>query len=191
VSELPPWALATLAAVAAGGLGAVRVRLRIHGALARGAEKLWVELLPPLGLGRRRWRLLPPRRSPGGSRGGPGGRRPLVGKAFWLLRGQLRLERLALELELGTGDAARTALAVGSVYAVVGSGLALLPLYFQLRGLRPAIRVVPQFGQAAVRLQFDCILAARLGHLMLAAARILWARWREGVGARRSAGSSA
>ena len=176
-------------------LAATRVRLRARYRLRRGRQWLCADLLLFWGLWRRRWRI-PPRGTLGLSaplprrvarritQGRPRPHQPQLGAGMAgikYLRGRVRLRRLRLDLAVGTGDPAWTAVAVGALYALLGTGGSLLPAYFRLAGtFRPEIRVVPEYRRAGVRLAAECIAQTSLGHLIGATGVALWHLWRGG-----------
>lgn len=175
-------------------LAASRVRVHARYGMRRGRQWLCADLWLFWGLWRRRWRIPPrgtldwtaslPRRV---ARRTTPGRTPGAGMAgIKYLRGRVWLRRLRLDLAVGTGDPARTAVAVGAVYALLGTGGALLPAYFRLTGtFRPEIRVVPEYRRAGLRLAGECIAQTTFGHLTAATGVALWQSWRLRSGGRR------
>ena len=90
------------------------------------------------------------------------------------MRGRVRLLAMRLDIRLGTGDAALTAVAVGLTHALVGTGLALLSTYVRTDRLEPAVRVQPDYAAERLQASGDCIAATRLGHLMVAVVLAWW-----------------
>jgi hypothetical protein len=90
------------------------------------------------------------------------------------LRGGRRavtVRRLHLSVALQAGDPARTAVAAGAAWGILGGAVAGLSAYLRF-GRPPRLRVVPLFsGPARLRASLDCILAAPLGYVMVAAWR--------------------
>jgi len=203
VVRWPLWtviALLLLACTLAATPARAAIRYDLHGT----AQSLSVELRLCLGLWHRRWRV-PPRGARRPGRPGafshrvqratvPGDaphRRPRPGlrSPTWrgvdYLRGRVSLRELRLEANLGTGDAATTALAVGLLHAALGTGLALLPAYFKLpAAFAPAVVVSPDYARPGLRAAAVCIAEARLGHLTCAVLLALSQGWR----ARRAPG---
>lgn len=82
---------------------------------------------------------------------------------------RVHVRRLRLELVLATGDPARTGIAAGAAWGLLGGAVAALPAYVRFEGA-PRVEVRPVFrGRPQMAAQLDCILAARLGQIMAAA----------------------
>ena len=94
-----------------------------------------------------------------------------TGHYLFSLTRSVAIHRLHLKVAFQTGDPARTAIAAGAAWGILGGLLAGLSAY--LRYERPPdLEVVPLFsGPARLLADLDCILAARLGHVMIAALR--------------------
>lgn len=83
------------------------------------------------------------------------------------------VRRLRAGLSLQTGDPARTAIAAGAAWAVLGAAIAALAAYVRFER-PPVLAVRPLFtGRARIVADLDCILTARVGHVMVAALRSL------------------
>ncbi len=81
------------------------------------------------------------------------------------------VRRLQLGIAFQAGDPARTAVAAGTAWAVLAGAVAALATYIRFER-PPSLEVRPLFsGPARLRVRFDCILTARLGHVMVAALR--------------------
>ncbi len=185
-------AVGLVLAVAALSLSVARARVQYE--LDGARQAAWIELRLLFGLWHRHWRVPEEHGrapAPGPSHFGhraqrvmvpgrdPTDLRPSKGRSpAWrgvdYLRGRVRLSALHLDVRVGTGDAALTALAVGGAHALIGTALALLPSYFHLRGLRPDVRVHPDHAETRLQARADCIAATRLGHLMVAVALAWW-----------------
>jgi len=189
-------ALAIIALTATCALSRVRASLRYD--LEGGDQALRIELRLLFGLWHRHWRVpeaggripvsAPGRLGRAVQRQTVPGRRPedprpgLGASPAWRgldqLRGRVRLETLAVGVELGVGDPALTALGVGAAHALLGAACAALPAYFRTERLRPAVVVRPNYGpQALLRARLDCLASTPLLHLALAlAAAVLASR---------------
>ncbi|ADY55974.1 hypothetical protein Sgly_1676 [Syntrophobotulus glycolicus DSM 8271] len=83
---------------------------------------------------------------------------------------QLKLERLNLNLILGTGDAQLTAYAYGLAWQLIGQAAA--KMYRTVRvatGKKIQIQVNPDFTKAAWDCTFDCILKMKISHIIVIA----------------------
>lgn len=184
------WIAAALVALAvAAALSPVEARLR-YAAQPQG-QNLRVEVVLLFGLVHRVWRHPGPPDPRHGHALGPAlhDHQPGEGdRAGWTparraaaaLRHRVRVCALDLDLALGTGDPAETAITAGLAHAVVGTALAVLPAYVRTAGLRSRVRVRPDYGPAALRLELACILRIPLGHLIVALAAALLSAWRGG-----------
>lgn len=169
-------------------------RARVQYELDGTRQAVWIELRLLFGLWHRRWRVPEVRGRAKLTRSGrflrraqhtlvPGrdptvprehvGRSPTL-RAIDYLRGRARVLQLRLEVRLGTGDAALTAVAVGAIHALLATGLALLPAYFHTDRLVPEVQVRPDYAAERLEARGDCILVTRFGHLMVAVALAWW-----------------
>lgn len=82
-----------------------------------------------------------------------------------------RVSNLSLNLELGTGDAAQTAIISGAIAFIFSA----LQSYIRTRySLGPqALRVLPYFNHRVFNMDLDCIIHLRIGHIIIAGTRII------------------
>lgn len=122
------------------------------------------------------------RRSAGGEAGRPGGadakgeaptlrrvvRRARIARQAYLFASQfLRIEELEWRTEIGTGDAAATGLAVGSLWALKSTVVGVLARYHVfLRA--PRLAVTPAFDKPRFALEIRCIFRFSLGDIIVA-----------------------
>lgn len=80
----------------------------------------------------------------------------------------LDVEEASLSLELGTGDAARTALATGALWGILGGAYSFALTRLRHRPRRPHLAIRPNFNAQNWFLSFDllCIIEARPGHII-------------------------
>lgn len=91
-----------------------------------------------------------------------------MGVAF----GGARLETLALRVQVGTGDAAQTAIAYGLVHAALWPALVASARAWRYRG-QPDVAIWPDFSPwPSWSFEAHCIWSWRLGHLIAALGRI-------------------
>ncbi|MBC7084224.1 MAG: hypothetical protein PWR07_655 [Bacillota bacterium] len=115
------------------------------------------------------------RRSGGGQ--GPGPRaarrrhdvRRRIGRFFYaaLKATGLDVHRLRIHVELGSGEAATSAIGVGLAYALINTGLAACPVPLRFPAGRPEIRVTPRYDRAGLDASVDCIVALTPGYIIL------------------------
>ncbi|NLJ59348.1 MAG: DUF2953 domain-containing protein [Firmicutes bacterium] len=84
--------------------------------------------------------------------------RPIIVQT--LKRG-LHIVRLRVQLYFGTGDAATTGIAVGSIYTLIGTAMAVLSRRLRFPHNPPEITVVPCYNRVCVDLDFDSIVLLR------------------------------
>ncbi len=75
--------------------------------------------------------------------------------------------------EFGFDDASLTGFTAGMLWAVKSIVYRVLSININMNPDKDRLRVVPNFEQPGLRLDFDCILAVRLGHIIIAGLRIL------------------
>jgi hypothetical protein len=197
VHHVLPLLIVVLAAIAVAVLSPVEVRLR---ARARNdtvlrpridVELLWglVHLRPRVQVPRHPLRHLVLRISGGGRSGrtasGSGSNvarhatRGLqhaasgtaAGRYLFGMTAAVAVRRLQVSVAFQTGDPARTAIVAGAAWGVLGALVTWLETYLRFER-PPELEVQPLFsGPARFRASLDCILAARLGHVMVAALR--------------------
>lgn len=92
----------------------------------------------------------------------------------------LRVKQLVLESRVGTGDAARTGLAAGAFYGVLYTLLSPLVAVAVFEE-KPQVRVVPDYDHTVLQWTADCIVALRLGDIIIAVFKLLRARAVKGV----------
>jgi len=76
--------------------------------------------------------------------------------------------RLAWTTKVGSGDAARTAVLAGSLWALKGGVAAVARRYLRLAPGQPEVRVVADFDRAGLVSSVEGIGVVRVGHIMLA-----------------------
>ncbi|MCL6580193.1 MAG: DUF2953 domain-containing protein [Firmicutes bacterium] len=76
--------------------------------------------------------------------------------------------RLAWTTKVGSGDAARTAILAGSLWALKGGVVAVARRYLRLAPGQPEVRVVADFDRAGLVSSVEGIGVVRVGHIMLA-----------------------
>lgn len=89
-----------------------------------------------------------------------------------VLRGRIHVRKLHIDVEVGLGDAAATALAVGAAQAVFSALWVVLSGFIVLPAAPSPLRVRPDFGRSHLSLRGECIAVIRLGHLMAALAAV-------------------
>ncbi len=94
----------------------------------------------------------------------------LVRRAYWI--------RLRWETTVGLRDAAATALAAGTLWALKANLASLARSRLRLAAGQPTFDVRPSFSGPALRSSLDGIAVLRVGHIMLALARLGLAAYR-------------
>lgn len=115
------------------------------------------------------------RRSGGGQRPGPRAARRRhdvrrrIGRFFYaaLKSTGVDVHRLRIHVELGSGEAATSAIGVGLAYALINTGLAACPVPLRFPAGRPEIRVTPRYDRAGLDASVDCIVALAPGYIIL------------------------
>ncbi|MHB9146101.1 MAG: DUF2953 domain-containing protein [Symbiobacteriia bacterium] len=105
---------------------------------------------------------------PGGARSRRGLLLRLAHAAVDPVLASLDVEEASLTLELGTGDAARTALATGTLWGILGSAYTFALTRLRHRPRQPRLVVRPNFNSQTWCLSLDllCIIKARPGHII-------------------------
>lgn len=70
--------------------------------------------------------------------------------------------------EIGSSDAAQTALAAGALWAFTGFSLARLYRQVTMDVSRPVLKVTPQFQKQGFSCDIHCIFHLRIGHIIIA-----------------------
>lgn len=122
-----------------------------------------------------RWRLMR-----------PGGLRATLQSARTMLRANQRqapiaryllsvltVRRFELALEFGSEDAATTGLAVGGIWALFGTLTAILRETVKLAPGQPRFHLTPNFTQPVLQARFSCIVSLRVGHIIVAGAKLV------------------
>ncbi|MGE5592419.1 MAG: hypothetical protein ACM3X3_01890 [Betaproteobacteria bacterium] len=79
----------------------------------------------------------------------------------------LDVQKLRIRLELGSGEAATSAIGVGLAYAVINTALAAFPVPLRFPRGRPEVSVIPRYDRAALDASVDCIVALTPGYIIL------------------------
>ncbi len=117
--------------------------------------------------------------------GPPLGRR-LVRFFYRALRSTgLRVHRLRVQVDLGSGDAATTAIGVGVAHAAIGLAIARSPVPLKFARARPEVAVTPRYDRACVEGSVDCIASFSPGYTVLEGIRLARRAGRR-AGARRA-----
>lgn len=87
------------------------------------------------------------------------------------LLSKAKISNLSLNLELGTGDAAQTAIISGAIAFIFS---AIQSYIVNRYSLGPqALRVLPCFNYIVFNMDLDCIIHLRIGHIIFAGTRII------------------
>lgn len=86
------------------------------------------------------------------------------------------VQRLTIAIELGTGDAALTGLAIGALWSLFGAACSLGARTLRFAPGQPQLLVTPRFDRTALRLRLNCILTLRVGHIIVAGSKLLQVR---------------
>ncbi len=178
------WLLAALAfagaALLVAGLLAALVPLRLHVAWAAPPGSVSARLGP--------FRLLPRPPRPVAA-GAPAPREtlrltadllPTLRPVWRYLRRRLVVRRLHLRAALGTGDAAETAILYGGAWALWGMLSALLAGTVVVAPGAARFDLHPDFHRPGWRVEGECIVAVRLGQVILAMLILGWTVLRRG-----------
>ena len=92
-----------------------------------------------------------------------------IGRFFYaaLRSTGLDVHRLWIRVELGSGEAATSAIGVGLAYALINTGLAAFPVPLRFPLGRPEIRITPRYDRAGLDASVDCIVALTPGYIIL------------------------
>ncbi|MCR4402251.1 MAG: hypothetical protein NUW12_05625 [Firmicutes bacterium] len=113
--------------------------------------------------------------------GGSGGARVQQGPRRWRdVRGRigrflfsalrstgLDVKMLRIRVELGSGEAATSAIGVGLTYALVNACLAACPVPLRFAAGKPEIAITPRYDRAGLDVAVDCIVALTPGYIIL------------------------
>lgn len=82
----------------------------------------------------------------------------------------LRVREAALSLDVAAGDAARTAIAVGALWGLIGGAFGYALSQVRRRPARPRLSIRPDFKNPGWQLSVDmrCIVEVRPGHIIAA-----------------------
>jgi len=87
------------------------------------------------------------------------------------LLSKTRISNLSLNLELGTGDAAQTAIISGAIAFTFSSIQSYIINRYSLS--TQALRVFPYFNRRVFNMDLDCIIHLRIGHIIIAGIKII------------------
>lgn len=90
-----------------------------------------------------------------------------------MLRMTPRCKALEWDTDIGVGDAAGTAIAVGMAWSFVGMVMSGVRRHFIFVDTMPSIKVNPRFDEVVLDTTFHCIFESRFGHIMIAGFRTL------------------
>ncbi|KJS22505.1 MAG: hypothetical protein VR72_05540 [Clostridiaceae bacterium BRH_c20a] len=79
----------------------------------------------------------------------------------------IKCKKLNIYTEVGLFDASQTGLAFGSLWAVYSFLISQLSKWMILKRETPIIKIVPDFNNSKLNLEYDCIIAFPLGHIII------------------------
>lgn len=79
----------------------------------------------------------------------------------------IRCIKLNIYTEVGLSDASKTSLAFGSLWGVYGFLVSQLSKWMILKPETPTIKIIPDFSNPKLRLEYDCIITFPLGHIII------------------------
>jgi len=79
----------------------------------------------------------------------------------------IKCKKLNIYTEIGLFDASQTGLAYGSFWAGYSFLVSLLSKWMILKPETPTIKIVPNFNNSKLHLEYDCIIAFPLGHIII------------------------
>ncbi len=92
------------------------------------------------------------------------------------LRKSISLDRIYLNIDFGLGDAAKTGIYLGTLWAAMYNAAALVSRIVRIS--EPKFSVNPHYNESIAEFQSELIISARAGRLLLALAGIAWSFWR-------------
>lgn len=92
---------------------------------------------------------------------------------------KLMINSIVCHTEIGTGDAAQTAIMAGLIWSIKSSVFPIITKHYELSDL--SIDVVPNYDSRVFKTSTDCIFSIRLGHIMIIRAKILLIQIKDGV----------
>ena len=95
------------------------------------------------------------------------------------VREKLILNNISWYTEIGTGDAAETAVTVGAIWAIKTSVIFLISKNHNLPEV--SINVVPNYNINTFETTIDCIFSIKLGYIINANIKVLLAQIKDGV----------
>lgn len=90
----------------------------------------------------------------------------------------IRCRKLYWVTRVGFADPAVTGMVVGLLWAGISAVVTRFYRNVTVLAPNPQIRVEPSFGQPVLRLDFDCIISLRIGHIIITGVALLWAAFR-------------
>lgn len=86
----------------------------------------------------------------------------------------IRITKLNLYTEIGVGDAALTAMAVGMYWSVLGMVYTVVSHFFNIQDTKNDFKVIPNYQITnLLRIDYSCIFEFRLGHIIIVFYQIL------------------
>lgn len=91
--------------------------------------------------------------------------------AVKLLRKFVKLERVSLDISVGTGDAATTAISTGALWAAVYTLLGIIGKIIYID--KHDVKINPDYSRAALCAEGECIIRSRIVYIIIIAITIL------------------
>jgi hypothetical protein len=79
----------------------------------------------------------------------------------------IKCKKLSIYTKVGFHDPSHTGMAYGSLWAVYSFFISQLSKWMVLRPETPVIKIVPDFNEPKLHLEYDCIIAFPLGHIII------------------------
>lgn len=93
---------------------------------------------------------------------------------LWYLAGRTRISRFRWHSEIGVGEAHHTGLAAGLAWSLKSALVTGLYAYTVPLG-KPDLAVRPNYRQSRLNTLLDCVFEIRIGHLVFAGLKAIWA----------------
>lgn len=92
---------------------------------------------------------------------------------------KVQIKKISWKSAIGTGNAATTGVAAGSLWTFKGSVIGIISYYFSLQ-TKPELQITPVFNRAISHTHIKCMFHVKTGHAILAGLRFL-IFWRKRV----------
>jgi len=99
--------------------------------------------------------------------------------ALYYLLDKVRLHRFTWQTEIGAGDPAQTGLLTGAAWSVKGLLLTVACRLLSTGGVRPVVKIKPNFEKVCFNTDLSCVFDVRIGYLLVTGFKTLAIKYKQ------------